>query len=86
MGINFGRLGFLASIGREPLLACFMGALVTSLSYSSLAIMLIIASFVANGSLDVRRQLQLPFEGGPVGSPAGFGGPSPWREPSGRGF
>ncbi|MDP9137767.1 MAG: Na/Pi cotransporter family protein [Pseudomonadota bacterium] len=47
----------LASIGREPLLACFVGAVVTSLSYSSLAIMLIIASFVANGSLEAASAL-----------------------------
>ncbi len=47
----------LATIGRDPLLACITGAIVTALSYSSLAIILIIASFVANGSLEPANAL-----------------------------
>ncbi len=47
----------LATIGRDPLLACVTGAIVTALSYSSLAIILIIASFVANGSLEPANAL-----------------------------
>jgi phosphate:Na+ symporter len=42
----------LTRVGSEQLLAFLLAALVTWLSYSSLAIMLLIASLVANGSLD----------------------------------
>ena len=47
----------LATVGEEHLLAFIIGALLTWLSYSSLAIMLLIASFVANGSLEVAGAL-----------------------------
>jgi phosphate:Na+ symporter len=47
----------LANLGAEHLLAFIIGAVITWLSYSSLAIMLLIASFVANGSLDVAGAL-----------------------------
>jgi phosphate:Na+ symporter len=47
----------LATVGSEHLLAFLIGALITWLSYSSLAIMLLIASFVANGSLEVAGAL-----------------------------
>ena len=43
----------LQSIGREPLLALILGALVTWTSYSTLSMVLLIVSFVSNGSLDV---------------------------------
>jgi phosphate:Na+ symporter len=49
----------MANLGTEHLLAFLIGAVVTWLSYSSLAIMLLIASFVANGSLDVPGALAL---------------------------
>ncbi|MDP4823970.1 MAG: Na/Pi cotransporter family protein [Aestuariivirgaceae bacterium] len=42
----------LTSIAAEPLLAFLMGAAVTWLSYSSLAVILLVASFLASGSLD----------------------------------
>lgn len=47
----------LQSVAKEPLLAFLVGGIATWLSYSSLAIMLIIASFVANGSLDAMGAL-----------------------------
>jgi phosphate:Na+ symporter len=43
----------LSNVGEEHLLAFIIGAGVTWLCYSSLAIILLIASFVANGSLEV---------------------------------
>ena len=49
----------LANLGTEHLLAFLIGAIVTWLSYSSLAVMLLIASFVANGSLEVSGALAL---------------------------
>ena len=49
----------LETVAGEPLLAFLVGAFATWLSYSSLAIMLIIASFVANGSLEAAQAL--PF-------------------------
>jgi phosphate:Na+ symporter len=49
----------LANLGTEHLLAFLIGAIVTWLSYSSLAVMLLIASFVANGSLEVPGALAL---------------------------
>ncbi|HEY7763602.1 MAG TPA: Na/Pi cotransporter family protein [Aestuariivirgaceae bacterium] len=47
----------LANVGAEHLLAFLIGAIVTWLSYSSLAIMLLVATFVANGSLEVAGAL-----------------------------
>jgi phosphate:Na+ symporter len=47
----------LAHVGSEQLLAFLIGALITWLSYSSLAIILLIASLVANGSLEVAGAL-----------------------------
>jgi phosphate:Na+ symporter len=47
----------LSNVGAEHLLAFLIGATVTWLSYSSLAIILLIASFVANGSLEVTGAL-----------------------------
>ena len=49
----------MANLGTEHLLAFLIGAIVTWLSYSSLAVMLLIASFVANGSLEVSGALAL---------------------------
>lgn len=43
----------LAAVGREPLLAFLIGAVLTWLFHSSLAVILLIASFLASGSLDV---------------------------------
>jgi phosphate:Na+ symporter len=42
----------LATLGRDPLLALLVGAAVTWMSYSTLAIVLLIASFLASGSLE----------------------------------
>ena len=42
----------LAALGRDPLLALLVGAAVTWMSYSTLAIVLLIASFLASGSLE----------------------------------
>ena len=47
----------LAAVGSEPLLAFLIGALFTWLFHSSLAVILLIASFLANGSLDVAGAL-----------------------------
>lgn len=47
----------LESVSHEPVLAFLAGAIATWLSYSSLAIILLIASFVANGSLDAQGAL-----------------------------
>jgi phosphate:Na+ symporter len=47
----------LAAIGREPILAFFTGAILAWLCHSTLAVILLIASFLANGSLDVTGAL-----------------------------
>ncbi len=47
----------LAAVGREPLLAFIIGAALTWLMHSSLAVILLIASFLANGSLEVAGAL-----------------------------
>ncbi len=47
----------LANVGEEHLLAFIIGAVITWVCYSSLAIILLIASFVANGSLEVAGAL-----------------------------
>jgi phosphate:Na+ symporter len=49
----------LTTVGGEPLLALIIGAAVTWLSHSSLAIILLITSFVANGSLEIAPALSL---------------------------
>lgn len=49
----------LATLGREPLLALLAGALVTWISHSTLAVILLIASFLANNSLDVSAAMAL---------------------------
>ena len=43
----------LQTVGAEPLLALILGALVTWTSYSTLSMVLLIVSFVSNGSLDL---------------------------------
>jgi phosphate:Na+ symporter len=43
----------LTAIGREPLLAFISGAVLAWLCHSTLAVILLIASFLANGSLDI---------------------------------
>ena len=43
----------LAAVGREPLLAFLIGAVLTWLFHSSLAVILLVASFLANGSLEI---------------------------------
>ncbi|WP_119389092.1 Na/Pi cotransporter family protein [Taklimakanibacter lacteus] len=43
----------LSAIGREPVLAFLTGAVLAWLCHSTLAVILLIASFLANGSLDV---------------------------------
>ncbi len=47
----------LTAIGREPLLAFLVGALLAWLCHSTLAVILLIASFLANGSLDIAGAL-----------------------------
>lgn len=47
----------LESLGREPLVALLIGAAVTWMSYSTLAVILLIASFLANGSLEIEAAL-----------------------------
>ena len=47
----------LATLGHEPLLAIIAGAAATWLSHSSLPVILLIASFVANGSLEPQAGL-----------------------------
>jgi phosphate:Na+ symporter len=47
----------LAAVGREPLLAFIVGAILTWMFHSSLAVILLITSFLANGSLDVTGAL-----------------------------
>ncbi len=49
----------LTSIASEPLLAFLIGAGVTWLSYSSLAVILMVASFLASGSLDLAGAVAL---------------------------
>ncbi|MFN4141045.1 Na/Pi cotransporter family protein [Aestuariivirga sp.] len=43
----------LAAVGREPFLAFLIGAALTWLFHSSLAVILLIATFLANGSLEI---------------------------------
>jgi phosphate:Na+ symporter len=43
----------LAALGREPLLAFIVGALLAWVFHSTLAVILLIASFLANGSLEI---------------------------------
>lgn len=47
----------LAAIGREPVLAFLVGAVLAWLCHSTLAVILLIASFLANGSLDIQGAL-----------------------------
>lgn len=47
----------LGAVGRQPVLAFILGAVLTWLFHSSLAVILLIASFLANGSLDVAGAL-----------------------------
>lgn len=47
----------LAAVGREPLLAFIAGAVLAWLCHSTLAVILLIASFLANGSLDIAGAL-----------------------------
>jgi phosphate:Na+ symporter len=47
----------LAAVGREPLLAFLIGAILTWLFHSTLAVILLIAAFLANGSLEVAGAL-----------------------------
>jgi phosphate:Na+ symporter len=49
--------GALSAIGREPLLAFIAGAVLAWLCHSTLAVILLIASFLANGSLDIAGAL-----------------------------
>ena len=47
----------LGAVGREPLLAFLIGAMLAWVFHSSLAVILLIASFLANGSLEVAGAL-----------------------------
>ena len=47
----------LAAVGAQPLLAFLIGAVLTWMFHSSLAVILLIASFLANGSLEVAGAL-----------------------------
>jgi phosphate:Na+ symporter len=47
----------LEAVGRQPVLAFILGAVLTWVFHSSLAVILLIASFLANGSLDVAGAL-----------------------------
>src|SRR5262245_21672120 len=47
----------LTAIGREPVLAFLVGAVLAWLCHSTLAVILLIASFLANGSLDLSGAL-----------------------------
>ena len=47
----------LAAMGHEPLLAFLVGALLAWVFHSTLAVILLIASFLANGSLEVAGAL-----------------------------
>src|SRR5262245_53315936 len=47
----------LTAIGREPVLAFIVGAVLAWLCHSTLAVILLIASFLANGSLDISGAL-----------------------------
>jgi phosphate:Na+ symporter len=49
----------LATLGYEPLLALVIGALVTWMTYSTLAVILLIASFLASGSLEIGAGMAL---------------------------
>jgi phosphate:Na+ symporter len=49
----------LTVVGDEPLLALIAGAAVTWLSHSSLPVILLVATFVANGSLEIAPALSL---------------------------
>jgi phosphate:Na+ symporter len=49
----------LAALGRDPLLALTVGALATWMSHSTLALILLITSFLASGSLEVGAALAL---------------------------
>ena len=49
----------LAALGRDPLLALVVGAAVTWMSYSTLAVILLITSFLASGSLETGAALAL---------------------------
>ena len=49
----------LAAIGHEPVLAFLAGAVLAWLCHSTLAVILLIASFLANGSLDSPAPLSL---------------------------
>jgi phosphate:Na+ symporter len=49
----------LAALGRDPLLALAVGAAVTWMSYSTLAVILLIASFLASGSLEIGAAMAL---------------------------
>jgi phosphate:Na+ symporter len=47
----------LTAIGREPVIAFIVGAILAWLCHSTLAVILVIASFLANGSLDITGAL-----------------------------
>jgi phosphate:Na+ symporter len=47
----------LGAVGREPLLAFLIGAVLTWMFHSSLAVILLIATFLANGSLEIAGAL-----------------------------
>lgn len=49
----------LAALGHDPLLALLVGAAVTWMSYSTLAVILLIASFLASGSLETGAAMAL---------------------------
>jgi len=49
----------LTSLGKEPLLAVLIGALATWVSYSTLSVVLLITTFLANGSLEIEAALAL---------------------------
>ncbi len=49
----------LAAVGSEPALAFIVGAVLAWLFHSTLAVILLIASFLANGSLEVAGALAL---------------------------
>ncbi|MFW6076603.1 MAG: Na/Pi cotransporter family protein [Hyphomicrobiales bacterium] len=49
----------LATIGHDPLLALIVGAAVSWMSYSTLAVVLLIASFLASGSLETGAAMAL---------------------------
>lgn len=51
----------LASVGREPLLSFLFGAIMAWAFHSTLAVILLVASFLANGSLDAAGALGFVF-------------------------